>query len=91
MLFDKRTGIQAKLAYRSELLKDATAEERAKRLKDDWLFKPNKKATVNGEKKAPGPKKAKPAFDPAAAMRAALKAKGLSDEKIAERLAKFGL
>lgn len=101
MLFDKRTGIQAKLAYRAELLKDATAEERAKRLKDDWLFKPNKKTAE--EKKASGTsgasKSKKPAFDPAAAMRATLtarfKAKGLSDEevkaKVAEQLSKFGL
>ena len=101
MLFDKRTGIQAKLAYRAELLKDATAEDRAKRLKDDWLFKPAKKVkaetTATGEKKASGPKK--PAFDPGAAMRATLTAKfkkqGLSDDvvkaKVAEQLARFGL
>ena len=45
ILFDKRTGIQAKLAYRAELLKDETAERRAKALKDDWLFKPAKKVS----------------------------------------------
>jgi hypothetical protein len=93
MLFDKRTGIQAKLAYRAELLKDATAEERAKRLKDDWLFKPNKKAAAssNGESKPKSSKTKSAPFDPAAAMKKALKAKGLSDEEITARLAKFGL
>lgn len=93
VLFDKRTGIQAKLAYRAELLKDATAEERAKRLKDDWLF-PKKQLSQSSPKtatssKSSGPKK--PAFDPAAAIKASLKAKGLSDEAIAQRMAKLGL
>jgi len=92
VLFDKRTGIQAKLAYRSELLKDATAEERAKRLKDDWLFKPAKK--VAAEKTTGTSAKTaskKPAFDPAAAMRTALKAQGKTDEQVKTALAKFGL
>ena len=92
VLFDKRTGIQVKLAYRSELLKDATAEERAKRLKDDWLFKPAKK--VAAEKTTGTSAKTtskKPAFDPAAAMRAALKAQGKTDEQIKTALSKFGL
>jgi len=89
VLFDKRTGIQAKLAYRAELLKDATAEERAKRLKDDWLFKPAKQVAKASAPKSSGPKK--PAFDPAAAIKASLKAKGLSDEAIAQRMAKLGL
>jgi len=94
VLFDKRTGIQAKLAYRAELLKDATAEERAKRLKDDWLF-PKKQLSqastksASSSSKSSGPKK--PAFDPAAAIKASLKAKGLSDEAIAQRMAKLGL
>jgi len=89
VLFDKRTGIQAKLAYRAELLKDATAEERAKRLKDDWLFKPAKAVAKSAAPKSTGPKKA--AFDPAAAIKASLKAKGLTDEAIAQRMAKLGL
>lgn len=50
ILFDKRTGIQAKLAYRAELLKDETAERRAKALKDDWLFKPAKKVSESSSK-----------------------------------------
>ena len=50
ILFDKRTGIQAKLAYRAEILKDETAERRAKALKDDWLFKPAKKVSESSSK-----------------------------------------
>jgi hypothetical protein len=94
VLFDKRTGIQAKLAYRAELLKDATAEERAKRLKDDWLF-PKKQLSQSSSPKTSSSSKSsaskKPAFDPAAAIKASLKAKGLSDEAIAQRMAKLGL
>jgi hypothetical protein len=76
ILFDKRTGIQAKLAYRAELLKDETAERRAKALKDDWLFKPAKKVATegSGRAKSSGPKK--PAFDPEEAIRKPAEAKG---------------
>lgn len=105
MLFDTRTGIQAKLAYRSELLKDATAEERAKRLKDDWLFKPSKKVaaptkakSTSDEPKAPKTKKTK--FDAMAEIRKSLteavreKNPDLSDEeikaKVDKKLAKLG-
>jgi hypothetical protein len=88
ILFDKRTGIQAKLAYRAELLKDESAERRAKALKDDWLFKPAKKVAAEGSGKprAKGPKKE--AFDPEAAMRAGMmekaKAKGLTGDAAIE-------
>ena len=96
VLFDKRTGIQAKLAYRAELLKDATAEERAKRLKDDWLFKPAKKVA---ESKSAKPKSTKAPFDPEAAIRATMmekaKSKGLTGDAAKEwveaKIAKLGL
>lgn len=51
MLFDTRSGIQALFAFRKELLKDVTADERAKRLKDDWLHKPSKRAVTEGRAK----------------------------------------
>jgi hypothetical protein len=97
VLFDTRTGIQAQLAYRAELLKDATAEERAKRLKDDWLFKPAKKVAEVKTKSSAGPKKA--AYDPAAAIRNTMMskaiAKGLTGdaakEWVATKMAKLGL
>jgi hypothetical protein len=42
VLFDVRAGIQGMLAYRKQLLKDATSEEREKILKSDWLHKPTR-------------------------------------------------
>ena len=50
MLFDQRTGIQALMALRQDKLKDASADEREKRMKEDFAIKMPKKSG-NGEVK----------------------------------------
>lgn len=87
VIYNERIGIQALLAYRAELLKDASSEEREKRLKEDFKFKPAKTPKAgNGEvkeKKAKSDKKE----DPFAQMRRTMidkfKAKGKTAEEAA--------
>lgn len=97
VLFDTRGEVQALLAYRAEMLKDASAEEQKRRMKEDFAFPVSR----GGNGKAASPKKAKSpkaSFDPFAAMRQAgidaLLAKGVPLEKaqklVAAKLEKFG-
>lgn len=88
MLFDLRTGIQAELAYRAELMKDMDAQERAERMKMDFLFKPAKEAKAAREK-AERSSKPKTQMSMVDRMRAAMKAKGLDEAVINERLKMF--
>lgn len=90
-LFDTRAGIQAMLAYRAELLKDETAEERAKALKEDWLYKPIKtRATASPKAKAERAAKDKaPRVSPLDSMRQAMLNKGMDPAEVEKRLAAF--
>ena len=88
MLFDKRAGIQAKLSFRTELLKSESAEARAAALKEDWLVKPLKqKAEKSKAAKAAGQKREK--IDPIESMRKGLFAKGYSAEKVEKAIKVF--
>lgn len=85
-IFDARSGMQAMFAYRKELMKDEDAEKRAQRMKSDKLFKPPKDA-VSYKAKAAKEKKPKKSMEEL--MVDAMRAKGLSEEVIKQRLAKF--
>lgn len=95
VIYDSRVGIQAWLAYRGEVLKDASSEERQKRLKEDFQFKAPKVDKGNGRTTS-ATKKQK--FDPLAAMKKTLidkfMSKGLSladaTAKADKKLADFG-
>ena len=97
VIYNERIGIQALIAYRSELLKDVSSDELQKRLKEDFKFKPAKTAKAGSgegkESKAKGEKKK--AEDPFAQMRRTMidkfvqkgktreEATALADKKIA--------
>ena len=84
-LFDVRTGIQAGMVFRNQLLKDVDAEARADRLKKDWLFKPATKVRSDKEKKASSPKAPKKSMFET--MRDSMMAvKGISKEEAENRL-----
>ena len=85
MLFDIRAGIQAMLAYRTELLKDETAEERAKALKEDWLYKPAKTRATASKPKAEKKEK----ISPLESMRKMLVDAGLPEAEVEARMKKF--
>ena len=84
-LFDLRTGIQAGMKFREQLLKDEDADKRAERLKKDWLFKPK---SASKEKKASSPKsEKKPAKTMFETMRDSMMAlKGISKEEAETKL-----
>ena len=92
MLFDKRAGIQAKLAFRQELLKSASAEERAAALKEDWLVKPLRAKAASAKAKSESSKSSgqpRAKIDPIESMRKALLAKGMSPEKVERKIKDF--
>jgi len=98
VIYDNRVGIQAWLAYRGEVLKEASSEERQKRLKEDFAFKAPKTAKANGSPKSSKGSVKKEKFDPFAAMKRTLiekfvsKGMSLADAtaKAEKKVAAFG-